>query len=132
MRISITDRLSLRPCRQSDRHDIAAGINDWQVAPWLASVPHPYRIDHADAYLARPEHKSCKRAMADAAAILALAICADDRLVGGMSLVPATRRPGFREISFWLSRPSWGQGATARLATKKRVDTESPNPYTRG
>jgi RimJ/RimL family protein N-acetyltransferase len=70
--------------------------------------------------------------MADAAAILALAICADDRLVGGMSLVPATRRPGFREISFWLSRPSWGQGATARLATKKRVDTESPNPYTRG
>ena len=110
MRFQITDRVSLRPCRQSDRHDITAGINDWQVARWLASVPHPYRIDHADAYLARPEHKSCERALADAGAILALAICADDRLVGGMSLVPAMRRPGFREFGFWLSRPSWGQG----------------------
>ena len=110
MRLQISDRVSLRACRQSDRHDIVAGINDWQVARWLTSVPYPYRIDHADAYLARPEHKSCESAMVDAGAILALAICANDRLVGGMSLVPATRRPGFREFGFWLSRSSWGQG----------------------
>ena len=109
MRLHISDKVSLRSFRHADRYDIVVGINDWQVVRWLASVPHPYRIDHADAYLARPEHKSCEIAMADPEAILALAICADDRVVGGMSLVPATRRSGFREVGFWLSRPSWGQ-----------------------
>ena len=59
MRLQITDRISLRPFRGSDRGDIVRGMNDWQVARWLSSVPHPYRIDHADAYLARSEHGFC-------------------------------------------------------------------------
>ncbi len=110
MRLQITKKISLRPFRVSDRDDIVAGINDWQVARWLASVPYPYRVDHANAYLARPEHGECALAVADAGAVLALAVCANDRLVGGLSLVPARRRPGLREFGFWLSRPCWGKG----------------------
>ena len=59
MRLHISEKVSLRAFRHANRYDIVVGINDWQVVRWLASVPHPCRIDHADAYLARPEHKSC-------------------------------------------------------------------------
>ncbi|MGB1873046.1 MAG: GNAT family N-acetyltransferase [Candidatus Puniceispirillaceae bacterium] len=109
MELQITEQLSLRPFRPADRHNLTAAINDWSVTRWLSSVPHPYRIDHADAYLARPEHKLCESAMQDASATLALAICVFDDLVGGLSLVPSARRQGAREFGFWLARPAWGQ-----------------------
>ena len=109
MEIMISDSASLRPLRSSDRDDLVAGINDWQVTRWLAGVPHPYRLDHAQAYLARPEHATWEIGMSDPDARLALAVCIDDRLVGGISLVPAARRPGCREFGFWLARPAWGR-----------------------
>ena len=121
MRLQISDRIFAQPFRVSDRDDLVDGINDWQVARWLASVPHPYRVDHANAYLARPEHSECAMAATDPKARLALAVCADDRLVGGLSLVPATRRPGLREFGFWLSRSVWGQGIMPR-AVKAVID----------
>ena len=100
----------MRPFEATDRDDLVAGLNNWQVARWLATVPHPYRVDHANAYLARPEHARCDLAIPDAGQILALGICADDRVIGGMSLVPAQRIQGAREFGFWLSQPWWGQG----------------------
>ena len=109
MQLPISDCSSLRPFRPSDQGDLAKGMNDWQVARWLASVPHPYRLDHARAYLARPEHAACETGMRDPDTRLSLAVCIDDRLVGGISLVPTTRRPGCREFGFWLSRPVWGR-----------------------
>ena len=109
MDIEISDHAVLRPFRPSDRDDLVTGLNDWQVTRWLASVPHPYRLDHACAYLARPEHAACEAALQDPDTILALAVCMDDRVVGGISLVPATRRPGCREFGFWLARATWGQ-----------------------
>ena len=111
MKLQITKEISLRPFRVSDRDNIVAGSNDWEGARWLASVSHPYRVDHANAYLARPEHGECALAVADSGAVLALAVCVDDRLVGGLSLVPASRRPGLREFGFWLSRTAGGRGS---------------------
>ena len=130
MKLQIMDRISVRPFRVSDRDDLVAGINDWQVARWLASVPHPYRIDHANAYLAWPEHSEWSLATTDATARLALAVCADDRLVGGLSLVPAMRRPGLREFGFWLSRSVWGQGIMPRAVRAVIDEILEHAPYT--
>ena len=110
MKLQLTDSIWLRPFRETDRDDLVAGLNNWQVARWLATVPHPYRVDHANAYLARQEHARCDAAVPDAGQILALGICADDRVIGGISLVPAGRIQGAREFGFWLSQSWWGQG----------------------
>ena len=90
--------------------DLVCGLNDWQVARWLASVPHPYRLDHAMDYLARPEHLAIEAALGDATAILAVAVTHDGSGIGGLGLVPSKRHEGARELGFWLSRPYWGQG----------------------
>ena len=114
MNIHLGNSVSLRPFRPSDRDDIVAGLNDWQVTRWLSSVPHPYRVDHAASYLGRPKHRLCAMALSDRDAILALALCDDDRVIGGISLVTSERRPGDREFGFWLSRRVWGQGVMTR------------------
>ena len=52
----IDDRVSLCGFRPEDRQDLVNGLNDWAVTRWLGRVPHPYRLDHANAFLARDEH----------------------------------------------------------------------------
>ena len=119
--IHVADRIGLRPFCHSDAADLAAGLNDWQVARWLARVPHPYRIDHAKAYLSRQEHRNYGAALPDADAVLALALCHDGQVIGGMSLVPSSRRQGARELGFWLSGRFWGQGIMP-LAVQALID----------
>ena len=52
----IDDSLALRAFRPEDRWDPVNGLNDWAVTRWLGRVPHPYRLDHANAFLTREEH----------------------------------------------------------------------------
>lgn len=117
MLLQVSARVCLRPFRHSDASDLVSGLNDWQVARWLASVPHPYRVDHAKAYPARPEHWSGEAALDDKAATLALAITFNGCVTGGMGLVPSKRHQGARQLGFWLSRRFWGQGIMPRAAS---------------
>ena len=108
--IQARDDIGLRPFGRTDAPDLVTGLNDWQVIRWLAKVPHPYRLDHATAYLARAEHQNVDVALSDVTASCSLAICHQDHVIGAVGLVPSTRRTGFRELGFWLSRSFWGQG----------------------
>ena len=65
MHFDIDDRVSLRGFRPEDRQDLVNGLNDWAVTRWLGRVPHPYRLDHADAFLARDEHLHVNEAVRD-------------------------------------------------------------------
>ena len=98
MLLQVSARVCLRPFRYSNVSDLVSGLNDWQVARWLASVPHPYRVDHAKAYLERPEHWSGESALDDKAATLALAITLNGCVTGGMGLVPSKRYREAREL----------------------------------
>jgi RimJ/RimL family protein N-acetyltransferase len=110
--------------------DLVCGLNDWQVARWLASVPHPYRFDHAMAYLSRPEHLAVEAALGgDATATLAVAVAHDGSRIYGLGLVPSKRHEGARKLGFWLSRPYWGQGIMpgAVIALIDEVKRQAPN-----
>jgi hypothetical protein len=37
-----TKRLQIRSLRDDDLADLVALINNWEVARWVSSVPHPY------------------------------------------------------------------------------------------
>ena len=108
MHIRIDDQVTLRAFRPTDRADLVAGISDWAVARWLAQVPYPYRLDHADEYLSRDEHIDIEAAMCDPDTGFAFALCFDDRVIGGLVSKPVTE-DGDREIGFWLAHAFWGQ-----------------------
>ena len=115
MHLEIDDRVSLRGFRPDDRQDLVTGLNDWAVTRWLGRVQHPYRLDHADAFLAREEHLHIDDAVRDGSRSLPLALCAEDRVIGGFVL-NSEDEAGVRELGFWLARPYWGQGIMRRAA----------------
>lgn len=117
MLLQVSARVCIRPFRHSDASDLVSDLNDWQVARWPASVPHPYRVDHAKAYLARPKHWSGEAALDDKAATLAFAITFNGCVIGEMRLVPSKRHQGARALGFWLLVRFWGQGIMPRAAS---------------
>ena len=116
MHFDIDDRVSLRGFRPEDRQDLVNGLNEWAVTRWLGRVPHPYRLDHADAFLARDEHLHVNEAVRDGSRSLSLALCHCDRVIGGFVLNPEDEAR-VRELGFWLARPYWGQGIMRRAAS---------------
>ncbi len=46
-----TARLTLRPVMPSDAPAIVEGVGDWDVAKWLAVVPHPYTAEDAREFI---------------------------------------------------------------------------------
>ena len=116
MHFDIDDRVSLRGFRPEDRQDLVNGLNDWAVTRWLGRVPHPYRLDHADAFLARDEHLHVNESVRDGSRSLSLALCHYDRVIGGFVLNPEDEA-GVRELGFWLARPYWGQGIMRRAVS---------------
>jgi len=116
MHFDIDDRVSLRGFRPEDRQDLVNGLSEWAVTRWLGRVPHPYRLDHADAFLARDEHLHVNEAVRDGSRSLSLALCHYDRVIGGFVLNPGDEA-GVRELGFWLARPYLGQGIMRRAAS---------------
>ena len=76
MHFEIDGRVSFRGFRSEDRQDLLNGLNDWTVTRWLGRVLHPYRLDYANAFLARDEHVHVNEAVLDGCRSLSLALCA--------------------------------------------------------
>ena len=75
-----TERLVLRPLRESDVVAIFPQFNDCDVVRWLSEPPWPYGLEDCRAYVRR----TLARARSDPATTLA--ITRDDFLVGMISL----------------------------------------------
>jgi RimJ/RimL family protein N-acetyltransferase len=86
-----TARLRLRPPVAADAAAIVAGVRDWDVAKWLAVVPHPYTAEDARAFL--------EVIVPAARAVWVI----DDGGLAGIISVDG-------EIGYWLSRDRWGRG----------------------
>jgi RimJ/RimL family protein N-acetyltransferase len=95
-----TPRLSLRPIRATDIPAIAAGLNDWTIAQWLARAPYPYIVNDVDAY-------AVEAATAHAAGRFAIADRSTDVLLGAIGIENGTDE---RELGYWLGRGHWGRG----------------------
>ena len=104
MHFDIDDRVSLRGFRPEDRQDLVNGLNEWAVTRWLGRVPHPYRLDHADAFLARDEHLHVNEAVRDGSRSLSLALCHCDRVIGGFVRIRRTRLVSVNWASGWPGR----------------------------
>ena len=95
-----TARLRLRPYSWDDAPAMTAFLADFEVARWLALVPHPYGPEHARSFL----EKTLGGGFPDK---LGLAIEVDGRLAGGIALAGLSALP---MLGYWLGPPHWGRG----------------------
>ena len=97
-----TPRLLLRPGFPEDAPALAAAIADEAIARNLATVPWPYRMRDAEAFLASPRDPVLP------SLLIFERTDGPPRLVGSCGL--ARRPSGAVEMGYWIARPYWGQG----------------------
>ena len=104
-----TPRLLLRPGFPEDAPALAAGIADEAIARNLATVPWPYRVRDAEAFLASPRDPVLPSLLIFERGQQA------PQLVGSCGL---GRRPsGAVEMGYWIARPFWGRGIATEACT---------------
>jgi len=104
-----TPRLLLRPGFPEDAPALAGAISDESIARNLATVPWPYRIRDAEAFLASPRDPVLP------ALLIFERTDGAPRLVGSCGL---GRRPsGAVEMGYWIARSHWGRGFATEACT---------------
>jgi RimJ/RimL family protein N-acetyltransferase len=99
-----TERLFLRaPCRE-DAGAIARLANDVRIAVNTARLPHPYRVEDAEEFIAAASRKEGEASFA---------ITLDRTLIGVCGVDPREDGP---EIGYWLGVDYWGQGYATEAA----------------
>lgn len=89
--VIVSARLTLRPVVLADAPAIVAGVGNWDVAKWLAVVPHPY--DLADAHLFITE------IIPESGDFWAI----DDGSFAGIVSIDD-------HLGYWLAEDRWGRG----------------------
>jgi RimJ/RimL family protein N-acetyltransferase len=95
-----TERLTLRAPSLEDAEAIAKLANDRRIAENTASIPHPYRLHDAEAFITQANGSDTRASF--------LVTLADGTVAGACGLAmldgPAP------EIGYWLGLPFWGRG----------------------
>jgi RimJ/RimL family protein N-acetyltransferase len=102
-----TGRLRMRSLRYDDLGDLVALINNWEVARWVSSVPHPYTEVDGREWIARvqQDHATGRPRR------FAIALKEADRLIGGVGIDGSTGDESEEPaLGYWLGEPHWGKG----------------------
>jgi len=110
MDISIeTARLTLRPWGETDIDALKQGLNDLNLAKWLAFVPHPYATSHAKDWIARCRQIS-SGGVRPVAYEFAVELKRERRVIGGVSLNKIDWEEGTGGGGIWIVRDFQGRG----------------------
>jgi RimJ/RimL family protein N-acetyltransferase len=97
-----TRRLVLRAPQDRDAPRLAELCNDFDIARMTARMPHPYRIDDANAFVGAVAAQDPTR---DNAFLIEHP---DEGPVGVIGLFQDS--DPFPEIGYWIGKPYWGRG----------------------
>ena len=110
--ILITDRLQLRPFRQTDAKRVQQLAGDHRIADVTLNIPHPYQDGMAEAWISTHEPVwQAQRAMIYA---ITQQQHAPDVILGAISLVDLTTIEA--ELGYWIGVPYWGKGYCSEAA----------------
>lgn len=104
-----TPRLVLRPWGDEDIEQLAMGLNDLEVARWLAFVPHPYLASHAKDWIRRCRAIS-SAGIRPVAYELAVELKPERRVIGGVSLNKIDWQAGTGGGGIWIASAYQGLG----------------------
>jgi RimJ/RimL family protein N-acetyltransferase len=102
-----TGRLRMRSLRYDDLGGLVTMINNWEVARWVSSVPHPYTEVDGREWIARvqQDHATGRPRR------FAIALKETDRLIGGVGIDGSTGDESEEPaLGYWLGEPHWGKG----------------------
>jgi RimJ/RimL family protein N-acetyltransferase len=108
-----TSRVRLRPFRDSDADDVAAGCADPLTQRFMPLLPHPYTREDALWWIT----VGAPAAATAGGAGLAIADLATDRLLGGAGLGRVLPERGQAEIGYWVAPWARGRGVATAAAT---------------
>jgi RimJ/RimL family protein N-acetyltransferase len=114
-----TPRSTLRPWGPKDVDQLALRLNDFEIARWLAFVPHPYGRSDAESWIAR-----CERLAAETPPI-AYEFAIEHKTglyrIGGVSLSKIDWNNRTAGGGIWIAAPHQGLGF-GREAFREKID----------
>jgi 8-oxo-dGTP diphosphatase len=125
-----SDRLRLRGLRADDAASIAILVNDWEVVRYTTSIPYPYDVQMARAFIAsQAERWAAWQPGARLVEEVAFAIerKRDRELVGCIGQQPGEMQgePGGLEFGYWIGKTYWNRGyASEAVGTLTRFAFE--------
>ena len=101
-----TERLRLRSWQKSDEADLVEGLNNMEVARWLAFVPHPYTDEDAKRWI-----EFCASIEeSDSQHEFAVELKSEQKVIGGLSLSRINKTHGTAGGGIWLNSQYQGSG----------------------
>lgn len=100
-----TERLHLRPLKTTDAARIVQLANNPNIAFLLGSMPHPYTLAHAEAFLERVAKRETH--------VFGICLKADKNTLIGTIGVGPRWSPEEPEIGFWIGEDYWENQYTA-------------------
>ncbi len=113
-----TGRLRMRSLYDGDLIDLVTLAGNWEVARWLATMPHPYTGADGREWIARvqQDHATGRPRR------FAIALKETDRFIGGVGLDGSagdeSEEPA---LGYWVGQPHWGN-RYAREAVAAVID----------
>lgn len=106
--VLVTPRLTLRPPLEVDLDAVARGLDDYEVARWLGTVPHPYTRADASHWFDNMEQGEGDRrwTIHDARGFVGAVVVRGRRPERRMDGAPT----GDHILGYWLVRHAWGRG----------------------
>ena len=107
-----TTRLVLGAFTPADAADLQQLAGDREIADTTVSIPHPYDLDHALAWIGQQRRELVRGRAANFAIRLP-----GSRLIGCTGLRDIDREHSQAELGFWIGRQWWGQGYAREAAS---------------
>nr|WP_283775785.1 GNAT family N-acetyltransferase [Micromonospora sp. NBRC 107566] len=107
-----TERVRLRPYRESDAADLVTGMADPDLHRFLPDLPDPYTARDAVEWITRGAPAAWRRGWA----AYAMVDPATDRVIGGCALSNPLPHLGQIEIGYWVTASARGLGAATSAA----------------
>jgi RimJ/RimL family protein N-acetyltransferase len=109
-----TQRLVLRPIRRSDAARLAELANDTRISHMLGSMPHPFTMNDANAFI-----DVCRKTAKQTARFAICEKADPDLLIGCTGYGPATmasKDPAEIDFGYWIGVACWGRGFATEAA----------------
>ena len=107
-----TARLFLGPFEPGDAPELQRLAGAREIADTTLSIPHPYEMDHALAWIANQRKESVR----GRATNFAIRLGPGSSLIGSVGLRDIDHEHMQAELGFWIGREWWGQGYASEAA----------------
>ena len=93
-----SERLILRSYEDSDVADLVEGLNNIEVAKWMAGVPYPYTEEDAKLFIAKAKNNDENVKIS-----LAIVLKENNKVIGGTEITNINKKDGTAGGGIWVN-----------------------------